>query len=88
MAPNIIPRHSHIRFLIYSDPDPLITVKRFVLKHYGVGASSSVCGASLSLCNLGLIKVLTLTAALNLECRIIQTLMTNFIRFVLGLDLC
>ena len=43
IAPNIAPKHSHIRVLIYRDPGPVINHKRLLLKHCGVGASS-VCG--------------------------------------------
>ena len=45
MAPkHCRPRHADIRVLVYPDPDPVIILKRFDLKHCGVGASLSECG--------------------------------------------
>ena len=41
---NIVPRHVDIQILVYKGPDPVINLKRFVLKYCGVGASLSECG--------------------------------------------
>ena len=41
---NKVPRHVNLQVQIYRDPDPVITLKRLVLKHRRVGASFSECG--------------------------------------------